>query len=293
MYMYTCIICTEFELDSFCIYHLVSTYKYQFEPYDTLIDKQILKTTNFKVLNFQQKHHYQQYPVNYLRNVALNGSLTRWVLTSDADLLPSPNTYKVLQTLVEEASSAEWLRSNEIPVHSIFHNRELLDCLRSPAARCAFVVPAFECVLGNNSNSSSSNNNNSSLDWCSAAHTKEQLRHEFVERETVVPAEWPARPLAQLATNSARWFAARATYELTHHWEEGYAPHLLLSRLSGAASAGREKSLPSDRNASGEEEMSSTLPLNSETASLVAFDQRFLLSAWDRASFFTRLAFDR
>lgn len=36
------------------------------------------------------------YPVNYLRNVALNASTTKYVYLTDADMIPSPTLYSEL-----------------------------------------------------------------------------------------------------------------------------------------------------------------------------------------------------
>ncbi|KAI0235821.1 LARGE xylosyl- and glucuronyltransferase 2 [Lamellibrachia satsuma] len=37
------------------------------------------------------------YPVNYLRNVALDNAITKYVFTNDIDFLPSPNLHKLLE----------------------------------------------------------------------------------------------------------------------------------------------------------------------------------------------------
>lgn len=70
------------------------------------------------------RDHGFNYPINKMRNIALNNALTDYVLLSDVDFLPSKNLYDYLKLTL--ATSA--------------------DISKNPLAKRALVVPAFETL---------------------------------------------------------------------------------------------------------------------------------------------------
>jgi probable glucuronoxylan glucuronosyltransferase IRX7 len=161
----------------------------------------------FSYLRYEGSHpsgKFQHYPVNRLRNMALHGCKTNYMLVLDVDFLPSANAYSNLQG-----------------------HLHLLD----DEGRNALVIPAFEVdadVL--NSNSGAMDN----------VRYKNRLRQLYMvdkrKRWRDTPRTLSKARAFQLMhykdghhpTNTEKWMHSFKPYTVEYKW--GYEPYLLLKR---------------------------------------------------------------
>ncbi|XP_033126599.1 uncharacterized protein LOC117124472 isoform X2 [Anneissia japonica] len=133
-----------------------------------------------------------EYPVNFLRNLALRQSTTDFIFIIDADFLPSPNF---------KESFLKWLD---------------FDTIKGNMDKIAFVVPAFEFQ--------------DSAKEAIPPASKEDLVKDVYDREgSIVPYQYLENPDAHRLTNYPVWYRSKEPYKVTGYQDQ-YEPYVILRR---------------------------------------------------------------
>ena len=177
------------------------------EAFSDRLDASRSEKLKFSFLRYTGSHpsqRFQHYPVNKLRNMAIRGCTSKYVVTLDVDFLPSKNAYENIQ-----------------------RHLHLLDGV----GRNALVLPAFEVdadVL------------NKGIHAVDSVLTKPFLRDLYMvdarnEWRNTPKTLSKARPFQLMhykdghyATDNEKWMTAEAPYTVAYKW--GYEPYLVLKR---------------------------------------------------------------
>lgn len=130
------------------------------------------------------------YPINRLRNIALNNAITPYVFLSDVDFLPSTNLYGYLKDTIENM-----VKGGE----------------RDPLSKRGLVVPAFENLQYKFDFPASKADLLTQLNLGSVSIFRDQI--------------WPR---GQAPTNYAKWKASTKLYKA--EWKPEYEPFIVTSR---------------------------------------------------------------
>ena len=216
--------------------------------------------------------------------MALNYSLTQYVLVLDVDLLPSFSAYAHLCEVVhflrvQQSSAAEPTNarhelgavagatakngqngtnggSTRERTNSSDQFQSLLSCAKT-GTRCAFVLPAFESTA--------------SLGKYIFAGNKSDLCAQM-QAQTVAVFKGVVFPSGHAATDYPRWYNASSAYRVA--WEEDYEPYVML----------RVKAITHEHI--GRDATEFDIP-----GTEVAFDPRFVGFGFNKATFIQELHF--
>ncbi|GAA55819.1 glycosyltransferase-like protein LARGE [Clonorchis sinensis] len=131
------------------------------------------------------------YPINKLRNVAMQFAQTKFLFILDVDFIPSPNMYRELKTIIERQ-----LRGP---------NKE------TRTERWCLVVPAFE-TFG---------------EHVQLPETKDALLAQWAQN-SVVPFRHEIWTAGHMATDYERWKNTSDLYEV--FWSADYEPYIVIPR---------------------------------------------------------------
>ena len=225
------------------------------------------------------------YPINYLRNVALNYSLTQYTLILDVDLVPSIDAYnncikmvsflenKSINLDVSQFSSKDTAEvdnnnqfqkvqnnsktsnENRMPQSIITsdvnpNDKEFLTC-KGPE-HCAFVLPAFEATCG--------------IDAYAFPANKSQLARQYFSERSVTAFRSTVWPQGHSPTNYARWFKSSQSYRV--RWRPDYEPYVLLKV----------------KNITNDDLFANFTAFHIPPAEIM-FDQHFLGLGWNKVAF--------
>lgn len=130
------------------------------------------------------------YPINYLRNLALRNCETRFCFISDADFQPSPDLLQKFHTALKSVKNV---------------------------SKTAFVVPAFEYT-------------ELPLKRDSIPQTKEELMQLLHTKEPFIqPFRLLSSPESHRLTNYYKWYQANKPYPV-HTFNDKYEPYLILQK---------------------------------------------------------------
>ncbi|GBP77885.1 LARGE xylosyl- and glucuronyltransferase 2 [Eumeta japonica] len=150
------------------------------------------------------KHDSVHYPVNYLRNVALENVNTPYVFLMDVDFVPMVGLYNHLRKALRLMSPAPQKKRTKFDIN--YH------CFEIQAAdlreKSCLVVAAFETQRYR----------------ASPPRDKAAL----LARNDVAPFRAREWPRGHRATDYARWATATAPYEV--EWQADYEPYLVVHR---------------------------------------------------------------
>ncbi|XP_072173971.1 uncharacterized protein [Diadema setosum] len=135
------------------------------------------------------------YPINYMRNVAISHSKTKYILLLDADFLPSPTLHNHFLQVIEQWPTAQG----------------------DGEMKTAFVVPAFDYIDDQEAHASL------------PATKAELIQLMKQDPPTVSIFRFYESPLSHGPTNYAQWYTASEPYH-TVYYEDKYEPYLILQK---------------------------------------------------------------
>lgn len=151
------------------------------------------------------RDHGLNYPINRLRNIALDNSITPYVFLSDVDFLPAHNLYEYLKQYIASASASV---ANGVVIDESRHG---VDGHDEFLRRQALVVPVFE---------------SSQYKFEFPAGKTELLQQISLGQVTMFREQlWPR---GQAPTDYARWRTATRPYDVV--WQLDYEPFIVTSR---------------------------------------------------------------
>ena len=142
-----------------------------------------------------QERNDDPYPVNIMRNFAMNHSSTDYVLILDADFVPNPDAWERILVWLEQRDGMVALDS-----------------------KSAFIVPAFECVARGDQEPVSIED---------LPQTKEILMQTLLEG-WIQPFHFKSWPRGHTPTNFGKWYLASKPYGII--WEPRFEPYVIVNR---------------------------------------------------------------
>jgi hypothetical protein len=143
-----------------------------------------------------------RFPINVLRNVAVNNSLTDMIFTLDVDFIVSPNMFGKLQTMHRYESMWNESYSKHVFIVPAFEFNEPYDCLH---------MPQLERVGATEG------------DGCFAFPLNREGLLEMMDKGLFSP--FHPQKKGHRATNILRWKHERRLYYV--HWENWYEPYIV------------------------------------------------------------------
>jgi hypothetical protein len=150
---------------------------------------------------FQATH--SPYPINLLRNVALEYAQTDMTFIIDADFIPSFDIYRQMSTSKRMDSIWEWSEQGHV-----------------------FVIPAFEFDFSSTPCSSTHVSKPTRTKNCTTFPTTKADAAEMVKSKQLIPFHFPRK--GHRATDNAWWTQTAQPYYI--EWEHWYEPYVLVRR---------------------------------------------------------------